>query len=100
MYTNDDYAVGDKVRVIFEEPPDPREPPSWENEMNKYAGEIGTVEAIDDRWIRVRFNDGEYYMYKPSWLIPQKYLEGGDLPKTAKVVARTFAEYLQNKKVL
>lgn len=38
--------------------------------MDEYAGKIGTIFRTDGHTFSVRFEDGEWWGYRPEWLIP------------------------------
>ena len=63
------FKIGDRVRVIGHRPADWFENPIWISTMDGYAGKEGVADIIGV-YVGVRFKDGKYCNYKPSWLIP------------------------------
>lgn len=76
---------------------DYKESPAFTEDMERSVlSSTGRVTHIK-RWVQVLCDStGNTWTFKPTWLIPTKDLEGGDIKKS---VPKTFAEYLQNKKL-
>lgn len=66
--TTSAFKVGDRVRVIDHRPSNTGGF-CWNLQMDAYLGKEGVVESVEGS-IKVRFPDGDYWYYKPSWLIP------------------------------
>lgn len=61
--------AGDKVRVVRRGKPD--DVPSWNPSMDSTIGEVGTVtEVCSSGYLRVKFDNGQKWYYKPEWLEP------------------------------
>lgn len=64
------FKEGDRVKTIDHRPDDWGKPPTWIPHMDdKYKDREGIVVSTV-MYIRVRFSDGQIYLFKPSWLIP------------------------------
>lgn len=63
------FKIGDRVRVIASRPADWSENPIWTSSMDGCAGKEGVVNQVGN-YVRVRFEDGNCWDYKPSWLLP------------------------------
>lgn len=101
-YTMEDYKIGDRVQVVSERPHDHLDWPQFTEEMCRCCGSWGTVDHLDSMGGRssicVHFDGvyGRYWNFLPHWLIPAQKPK----PVVPKVLARTFAEYLKDTKVL
>lgn len=61
--------AGDKVRVVRRGGPD--DTPRWNPLMDSTIGEVGTVTEVRiSGSLRVKFDDGQQWFYKPEWLEP------------------------------
>lgn len=90
------FKEGDRVRVIDSRPADWDRIPFWVDSMDRYAGEEGIVERSNERAVVVRFESGESWRYKPSWLKPlqarqEPLLKVGDRVRVLRDVYR-FSE--------
>lgn len=67
-----EFNIGDRVRVVDRRPENVGGNPYWVPAMDETLGKEGIIISfgLSAGSLRVRFNDGNTWAYKPSWLIP------------------------------
>lgn len=67
-----EFNIGDRVRVVDRRPENVGGNPYWVREMDNTLGKEGIIMGFGFAAgsLRVRFNDGDKWAYKPSWLVP------------------------------
>lgn len=70
------YKVGDFVRSTSRHPESGS--PGWNDDMDRRLGEIGKIVRITDcSWLRVQFDDGAEWSYRPEWVEPAEKPQSG-----------------------
>lgn len=97
-YTEQSFRVGDVVRVVYQRPNDFNFSPSFTEHMLSTLGTLGRVTEVggSDQYerVRVKFDGDTIWTYKPTWLIPEKKLEGAREKKSFS----TFNEFMEAKR--
>lgn len=71
------YKVGDFVRSTSRHPGSGF--PGWNGDMDRHLGEIGEIVRIveADHYLRVQFDDGAEWSYRPEWVEPAEKPQSG-----------------------
>lgn len=92
--------AGDKVRVVRRGKPD--DVPSWNPSMDSTIGEVGTVtEVCSSGHLRVKFDDGQKWYYKPEWLesVPPACVDGFSVIDSAIQAVRGMFSFIDKQPV-
>lgn len=92
--------AGDKVRVVRRGKPD--DIPAWDSLMDSTIGEVGTVtEVCSSGYLRVKFDDGQKWYYKPEWLepVPPACVDGSSAIGSAIQAVRGMFSFIDKQPV-
>jgi len=92
MTFKEQFPIGSKVKIIDKRPEDGNDLPEWVQEMDAYAGQVGTVISCSGHIVQVSFGKTSW-SYKPNWIVP--FVEAYDPDAQLKAAIKKRDENLR-----